>query len=1222
MSDFVVPHPDSVGIPHGVKVQQRLAYQHLIDNLPGIVFQSVKDATWSMRYLSAGCEPLTGYSAEDLLGGKEGLTYNHITHPEDLPRVLETIHSRLSTHHTYEVEYRLQPRQGGEKWVWEKGIAILDDQGQVVGLEGFITDITPLKQSEAALRTIEKTLRSRESFLQLVLDSIPQPVFWKDCQSRFLGCNRAFAAAMGLPNPQAMVGLTDADLAAIQAEDVAYYQARDRLVMDYNQPDLHSLEPQRYADGQRRWVDCSRLPMHNDQGEVIGLLAIFDDITDQILAHQALKIREAYLSTISALQHQLLSWRWDWTDPNLMQIFATLGDLSGASRVYYYELFPDETHQLMLRQRFEWSASDIPSTFHIPAFQVMPVIPLFEDWYHLLAQGQCINLTQDRFSEMQYQALALPPSNVKSLLLLPLTIRGQLQGVMGFSHCVTSQVWGQAEVDLLQVVTADIALALERQQAEEALRRAEAKYRSMFENAVEGIFQSMPSGQYLVANPMLAKIYGYDSVADLIAQVTDINHQIYVDPHRRQAFTEAMATTGSVIGFESEVYRKDGQIIWISESARAIYDDQGQIVSYEGTVEDITERKIAEAELLRRDQLLQGVAQASHRLLAATQLDIVIPEVLAILGEAANTDRAYLYENHPQSETGEVAMSMRYEWTRPEIAPTITQSHWQDQSYATLGVERWYEIFLKNQPVRGLVRHFPPHEQELLGRDDILSILMVPIFVDQALWGYIGFDACREEWVWSTSDESILVTVAASLGGRLKRQETEKKMYHQAYHDTLTGLPNRTFFNQYLPEALDHARHHNQMLAVVFLDLDRFKTINDTLSHAVGDLLLQQVTQRIARSLRAGDIVSRWGGDEFTLILPNLSSPEDCAKVAQRIAHQLTEPFMINGHELYVTTSIGIALYPQDGHEMSVLMQNADAAMYRAKEQGRNTYQFYTQALSAEVSQRLQLESFLHHALARQELQLHYQPQVDLDMGSVVQMEALLRWHHPKLGLVSPPAFIPLAEETGLIISIGEWVLRTACAQVVAWQRQMGCPIRIAVNLSARQLQHPDLVSCVAAVLQDTGLAAQDLELEITETVAMADVETSIRRLLALRQLGIRISMDDFGTGYSCLSYLKQIPLNSLKIDRAFVRDLPANAADQAMVQAITAMAQGLGLSIVAEGVETLEQVNYLRRYHCFAMQGYLLGKPLPAKDATHYLTHRYDYLQSKGSQASLPSAS
>lgn len=1216
MSNFALSRQVSVGSYRDFNNQQ-VGYQRLIDSLPGIVFQSANDAEWSMQYLSQGCQELTGYSAQELLRGDGGITYSQITHPEDLPRVMATLRHHMKAKQPYDVEYRIQTRSGVQKWVWEKGIVMIDGAGQVVGLEGFITDITPLKQSEAALRAVEQALRRRESFLQLVLNSIPQPVFWKDRHSRFLGCNQAFAETLGLANPQAIVGKTNADFATVSPEDAAYYRACERLVMERNQPDLHALEPQRYANGEQRWIDCSRLPMHNDDGEVIGLLAIFADITDQILAHQTLKTREAYLSVISALQHQLLSWQSDWADPNLMAVFASLGNLSGASRVYCYELFDlpagePESGQLRLRQRFEWSAPGIPSTTHLPEFQVLPVVPLFEDWFEQLAQGHCINLTQDQFSAAQYQALALPPSNVKSLLLLPLMIQGQLQGVFGFSHCVTAQTWGQAEVDLLQVVTTDMALALQRQRVEQALRAAENQYRSMFENAVEGIFQSTPDGHYLAANPMLAQLYGYDSVEELMTRLTDIDHQLYVNPRRRQDFIEAMAADGSVLGFESEVYRKDGSIIWISESARAIYTPQGQIVGYEGTVEDISERKRGEAELLRQDRLLQGVAQASHRLLTATQLDTVIPEVLAILGEAANTDRAYLYEHHPQSRTGAVAMSMRYEWTRPGIATTITQPHWQDQSYEDLGVQRWYEAFQANQPIRGLTRHFPLREQELLARDDIRSILMVPIFINDDLWGYIGFDACRSEWEWSTSDESILVAVAASLGGLLRRQQTEQKMYYQAYHDTLTGLPNRTFFNQHLPAALDQARRNDQMLAVVFLDLDRFKTINDTLSHAVGDLLLQQVTQRIAKGLRSGDVVSRWGGDEFTLILPNISSPEDCAKVAQRIAKQLTEPFLLNGHELYVTTSIGIALYPHDGDDMAVLLQNADAAMYRAKEQGRNTYQFYTQSLSTEVSQRLQLESYLHHAQAREELDLHYQPQVDLATGNVVQMEALLRWRHSHLGLVSPPAFIPLAEETGLIIPIGEWVLRTACAQARTWQRQMGCPIRIAVNLSARQLQHPGLVAYVASVLQETGLPAQDLELEITETAAMTDVEASIRRLLALRRLGVRISMDDFGTGYSCLSYLKQLPLNGLKIDRAFIKDLPANAADQAMVQAITAMAQGLGLSVVAEGVETREQMTFLRRYHCHAMQGYLLGRPLPAAEASHYLTHRYDYLSAK----------
>jgi diguanylate cyclase (GGDEF)-like protein/PAS domain S-box-containing protein len=1185
--------------------------QRLIDAMPGIVFQANHDSDWSMRYLSAGCQTLTGYSAAELIQGQAGVSYNTITHAEDLPLVLATIQQSIAQGRPYTVEYRIQTRAGEQKWVWEKGMAMLNHRGEVTGLEGFITDITPLKQSEAALRMAEQALRSRENFLQLVLDSIPQPVFWKDRQGRYLGCNRAFARAVGLDNPEAMVGQIDPDLPHLGAGDAAYYQARDRLVMALNQADLHSIEPQTYVGGRRGWIDCSRLPMHNDQGEVIGILCTFADVTEQIYAQQALKIRETYLATVSKIQRQLLAWRWDWADPNITQVFASLGQISGASRVYYYELVEAAEGSQWIHQQIEWSAPGIPPTADIPEFQKLPVIPLFADWLVLLAQQQSINLTQAAFSADQYQVLALPPSQVKSLLLLPLTIQGRLQGVMGFSHCLEARPWGQAEVDLLRVVTADIALALDRRQTELSLGQAEAKYRSIFENAVEGIFQSTPTGQYLTVNPMLARIYGYDSPADLMEKLTDINDQLYVHPHRRQEFITLMAAEGAVLGFESEIYRQDGKIIWISESARALYDSQNILLGYEGTVEDITERKRGEADILRRDRLLQGLAKASHYLLTATDLNSVMPEVLAILGESATVDRTYIYEHSTSSSGGGVTMSMRYEWTRSGVVPSIQQPHWQGQSYETLGLERWYEAFSHGQPIRGLVRNFPALEQALLSQDGILSILMVPIFIDSDLWGYIGFEACRCEQDWSTSDESILVAIAASLGGFLKRQRTEAQMYYQAYHDSLTGLPNRTFFNQHLPLALAQAYTSQQMLAVVFLDLDRFKTINDTLSHAVGDLLLQQVTQRIAKTLRNGDIVARWGGDEFTLILPNITSPEDGARIAQRIAHQLTEPFVLDNHELYITTSIGIALYPHDGEDMTALMRNADAAMYRAKEQGRNNYQFYTQDLSTEATQRLQMESYLHHALDRQELLLYYQPQINTATGQVVQMEALLRWQHPKLGLVTPPRFIPLAEETGLIIPLGEWVLRTACTQVMAWQRA-GLPlVRVAVNLSARQLQHPELVHFVARVLQETKLPAEYLELEITETAAMADVEASIRRLLDLRQLGVRISMDDFGTGYSCLSYLKQFPLNGLKIDRAFVQDLPHSSVDQAMVKAIMAMASGLNLGVVAEGVETLEQKAYLQRFLCVEMQGYLFGRPLPAEAAQHYLTHAYPPLPS-----------
>ncbi|HZG38414.1 MAG TPA: EAL domain-containing protein [Nodosilinea sp.] len=1180
--------------------------QHLIDVMPGIVFQADGDVNWSMRYLSAGCYPLTGYRPAELLSPDHPASYNTITHADDLLRVLDSIQRAVDLGQAYEVEYRIHTRSGEEKWVWEKGSSIVDGRGSVTGIEGFITDITPLKQSEAALRQVEQALKAREDLLEMVLDSIPQPLFWKDSQGRYLGCNRAFAEAMGLTAPADIVGGTDDDLPYLNAEEATYRAARDRLVMTQGLADLHAIEPQTYPGRPQGWIDCSRLPMRDSEGAVMGVLCTFEDVTAQIADQQTLKRREQILATLAEIQRQLLAWQWGWQERSIIEIFAALGQISGASRVYYYELQgsyePQGETPLLVVQQVEWTAPGVPATIDDPRFKTMPIEPFFTDWYATLNQQQIINLVETEFSDPQRLALSGPPSQVKSLLLLPLVIQNQLQGVMGFSNCTAPRPWNETEIDLLRVVTADIALALERRQTELSLKLAEAKYRSIFENAVEGMFQSTPEGQYLTVNPMLARLYGYHSPQDLIQNLTDINQQLYVQPGRRQEFIQLIRANGSVLGFESEVYRKDGAIIWISESARVIYDERNTLIGYEGTVEDITDRKRGEAAILRRDRLLQGVAEASQCLLTTADVHQAIPQVLARLGEAATADRAYVYNHHPQSVTGEPAMTMRYEWTTSTTAPSIDQTHWQDQSYRDLGLERWYETLRRGQSIYALTRHLPQREQDLLRKDDILSILMVPIFIDADLWGYIGFDACHQEWEWSASDESILVAVAASLGGALKRQQTEAQMCYQVYHDALTGLPNRAFFDQHLPQAIACTSQTKQMLAVLFLDLDHFKTINDTLSHAVGDLLLQQVTQRISTALRGEDIVARWGGDEFTLILPNLASSSDAAKVARRIADQLTPSFLLQNHELHVTASIGIALFPQDGQDMTTLLQNADAAMYRAKQQGRNNYQFYTQSLSTEAAQRLKLETFLHHALGRDEFTLYYQPQVNVTTGKVVQMEALLRWQHPTLGLVAPARFIPLAEENGLIVPIGEWVMRTACTQVMAWYR-LGMPlVNLAVNLSVRQLQHPNLVNIVATVLKETGLPPTCLELEITETAAMADMATSIERLQDLRQLGVKISMDDFGTGYSCLSHLKQFPLDGIKIDRAFVKDLPHSLVDQAMVKAIIAMAQGLALSLVAEGVETGDQMLCLYELGCTEMQGYLFGRPQPPEAAVTYL--------------------
>jgi diguanylate cyclase (GGDEF)-like protein/PAS domain S-box-containing protein len=432
-----------------------------------------------------------------------------------------------------------------------------------------------------------------------------------------------------------------------------------------------------------------------------------------------------------------------------------------------------------------------------------------------------------------------------------------------------------------------------------------------------------------------------------------------------------------------------------------------------------------------------------------------------------------------------------------------------------------------------------------------------------------------------------------------ERLQTEARIRYQASHDLLTGLPNRMFFNSCLTETLERAVRNKMPLAVMFLDLDRFKLINDSLGHAAGDQLLQEVARRLRQCLRKHDIVARWAGDEFTLLLADISGLEDAVTIAQKILETLKPDFELEGHTLHVSSSIGIALYPNDGEDAETLLKNADAALYRAKDSGRNSFHLYTAAINSEASDWLIMDSHLHRALERQEFVLYYQPQVNVITGEITQMEALLRWQHPELGLVSPGKFIPLAEENGLIVPIGEWVLRTACAQNCAWQAAGLMPIRVAVNLSARQLRQPNLVGMIERLLRETGLSPRYLELEITETTVMKNVELTKVILHDLHQMGVSMAIDDFGTGYSSLGYLKKFPFNTLKIDQSFVRDLTTDPNDKAIVAAIIAMGRVLNLKLVAEGVETKVQEHSLLSLDCEEMQGYLFSPPLSADEAT-----------------------
>jgi diguanylate cyclase (GGDEF)-like protein/PAS domain S-box-containing protein len=467
------------------------------------------------------------------------------------------------------------------------------------------------------------------------------------------------------------------------------------------------------------------------------------------------------------------------------------------------------------------------------------------------------------------------------------------------------------------------------------------------------------------------------------------------------------------------------------------------------------------------------------------------------------------------------------------------------------------------------------------------------------VWVALTVAARRDDGGHRMYDVSVVEDITA-------RKVAEERVQYLATHDGLTGLPNRAMFVQLVSLASENAKRRQSKIAVLFVDLDRFKVVNDTLGHEAGDILLREMASRFRECLRGGDVVARLGGDEFVVLLHDVSDQAQVGAVARHLLSAIMRPIEIQGQECRVTASIGICLHPEVGQDEQAAIKNADLAMYAAKEKGKNNFQFYSATLRTRSAGRLAIETHLRHALERKELSLHYQAKVRVDTDAITGVEALLRWNNPALGSVSPVQFIPVAEETGLIIPMGRWVLRTACRQTAAWLRAGLPPVRTSVNLSMRQLQDDGLIDDIRAALKEAGLPPDRLELELTESMIMHNTERAVRVLTDIKSLGVRLAIDDFGTGYSSLAQLKRFPIDTLKVDRSFIREIPRDSEDRAITEAIIAMGKTLSLTVVAEGVETLEQKTFLRECACDEMQGYYFSTPVPPEEFALQLRKRH----------------
>jgi diguanylate cyclase (GGDEF)-like protein/PAS domain S-box-containing protein len=684
----------------------------------------------------------------------------------------------------------------------------------------------------------------------------------------------------------------------------------------------------------------------------------------------------------------------------------------------------------------------------------------------------------------------------------------------------------------------------------------EARVHGAFDYAAIGMALAAPDGRWLKVNQALCEIVGYSEREMLGLTYHDITHPDDLATISAEA-TKLLAGEIATYEIEKRYVHKLGRSIPVSLSMSLMRDGKDAPLHFICQVQDISARKATEAALFAEQERARVTLNSIGDAVLTTDMKGNITYLNVVAEKMTGWSREEA-AGRPLAEVFHILDGSTRQPSRSPAELALSENK-------TVGMEAGVVLVRRDGSELGIEDSAAPiHDR------DGKAIGAVLVFHD----------------------------VSAS-------REMMEKTAHLAHYDFLTDLPNRPLLNERLAQAIALARRHRRRAAVLFLDLDRFKDVNDSLGHAMGDKLLLSVAGRLLACVRVSDTVSRQGGDEFIVLLPDIDRPQDAGHFAAKILSALALPHEIDGEELHVTMSIGIALYPDDGQDVDTVIKSADTAMYHAKENGRDNYQFFAQEMNTRVVERLSIEARLRGALERREFSLHYQPKINLESGALIGTEALIRWQHPVRGIILPEQFIPIAEECGLIIPIGDWVLREACGQARAWIDAGLEAVPVAVNISAVQLRHKDFLESVRGVLAETGLEPRWLELELTESVLMQDAESTGRTLQALKALGVQLAVDDFGTGYSSLSYLTQFPIDTLKIDQSFVHKMLLNTSDASMISTVISMGKNLNQRVIAEGVETKQQLKFLQARECSEGQGYYFSHPLNADDFEKYVKAR-----------------